>query len=140
MADVTIGDKVYRTGKMDAKTQFHVVRRLLPLVSSITSIDREKITAETMVQAIAEAIAKLSDQEVDYVLNRALSVCSRLEGGNAWMPVWNARADRLQYEDIDLSAMMQLTVAVLQENLGGFFPDLQQTMGTEPFRPNAPLN
>jgi hypothetical protein len=139
MTELAIEDKTYRTGKLDAKTQFHIVRRLLPLVSSIGTLSADRLDMTNMVTAFADAISKLSDEDCDYVLAKALSVCQRKEG-QAWAPVWNRSADRMQYDDIDLVVMMQLTVAVLQENLGGFFPALPIPSPDEQPRPSAPLN
>ena len=151
MAEVTIGGNNYRTGKMDAMTQFHVVRRLLPIISSLTNAtqdtagtqstsgaaevngadgaagtpvtNRAAPSMEQFLQALVNALAKLSDEDCEFIIAKCLTTCRRQQGAG-WSIVWNVAAKRPQYEDIDLGAMMNLTTETLQENLAGFMPAL----------------
>lgn len=138
MAELTINEQVYRTGRMTAKVQFHVVRRLLPLVSSIGELSSEADTGNVL-KVLAEAVYKLSDDDCDYILERCLSVCHRKQGDN-WVLVWNQQAKQPQFSDIDMPAMLQLTIATLQENLTSFFPNPGGNFQLGSLPLNAPLN
>jgi hypothetical protein len=143
--DLEIDGVEYRTGKMNAKLQFHIARRLAPIIARIGSVSvppapvangngqdhsegtepsQEDTTALVAQQvpilaALAESIASLSDKDCDYVLDTCLSVVMRKQA-DRWMPVWNKAASVPQFADLTLPAMMQLAFAVIQDNLGGF--------------------
>jgi len=132
--EFTIGDVNYRTRhKMDARQQFHVARRIAPLISQIAAVGPALAVAlsannpqamEALAEPIAKALASMSDEECDYVLDRCLALVQRQSGGNGaslWTDVWNARAGRMQFDDIQLPEMIQIATEVLRENLMGFF-------------------
>jgi hypothetical protein len=121
MSDIEVNGNVYRIGRMDARKQFHVSRRLAPLLAGLGgAISGKKADAAATFQPIAEALAQMSDEDTDYILDNCLAVVSRQQG-NQFAPVM-ARGGSMMFEDIDLPTMMQLTIAVIRENLGGFFP------------------
>lgn len=125
MSDIEVNSNTYRIGKMDTRKQFHVSRRLAPLLAGIGgaiagSMAGDGSALAATFQPIAEALSKMSDEDTDYVLDNCLAVVSRLQG-NQFAPVM-ARGGALMFDDIDLPSMMQLAVAVIRENLGGFFP------------------
>jgi Phage tail assembly chaperone protein, TAC len=149
MHEFKIGEHTYRANKLNARQQFHVGRRIAPLIGQMFAVgpvisgiaaarrateeeggenlddalDTARAT-EAMLVPFTKALAGLSDADCDYVLDRCLGVVQRLSGANgagAWGDVFNARANRIQYEDIDLMQMMQITAEVLMDNLGGFF-------------------
>lgn len=120
MSDIEINGNLYRIGHMDARKQFHVSRRLAPLLAGLGSAlaDKKSDLAATF-QPIAEALSKMSNEDMDYVLDNCLAVVSRQQG-NQFAPVMS-RGGGMMFEDIDLPTMMQLAIAVIRENLGGFF-------------------
>jgi len=143
MAEVFIDGNNYRTGKLNAMTQFHVVRRLLPVVSAFGDIPNDPKTGKPdetqFLPAMIKAVSHLSDDDCEFVIAKCLQVCLRQQGQN-WSPVWNMTVNRLQFEDIDMTGMLNLTAATLGENLAGFFPALPQSSTAEASQPNAPLN
>lgn len=137
--ELPIEGETYRIGKLDAFKQFHITRRLAPILFALgqgmSSLAPEKqVTegAEQVVQAgaeeaifkafrpIADVLAKMSDEDTEYVLAQCLNVCSKQQG-SGWAPV--RVAGRLMFEDMSMQVMMRLTVATIQENLGNFFRD-----------------
>lgn len=124
MSDIEFKGQHYRIGRMDARTQFHVSRRLAPLYASIgqavTSEQEGKNSLSAMFGPIAEALSRMSDEDTDYVLDHCLAVVTRQQG-TQFAPV-AARGGALMFDDIDMPTMMQLAIAVIQENIGGFFP------------------
>lgn len=127
MAERTIEGTRYRSGTMNAMTQFRVAKRLLPILGPLMKAAKAGQSGEEggleVFMAAAEAIADLPDSDTDYILAQCLAVVSR-ESGPGWADIWNRQADRLAYDDISLPAMLQLAGMVIMENLGGFFPAL----------------
>lgn len=133
--DVPINGHNYRTGKLDAFKQFHIARRLAPalwalgkaaaLLPGTGTADKKNLSDGDMLMALgpmADVIAKMSDADSEYVLNSCLDVCQREQPGGGWARIRTPGAG-LQFEDIDISALMKLTVTVIRENLGNFFPE-----------------
>lgn len=135
---MTINGHNYDIGKLNAKQQFHVVRRLSPLLSKATDIlqSAQKLSAtatptdEESLQVLGsagEALAALPEQDVDYIIGACLSLARRQsQGGTGWCPLTTAGGD-LMFNDMPMPEMMQLVFAVLRESLGGFFNALPQT-------------
>lgn len=125
MADFEIDGHSYRSGQMPAKTQFHVLRRLAPVLSSLK--DLSGLTggnAETMAASlgpITEAIAKLSDADTEYVLDACLEVTERQQGAG-WAKVQTKGARRPMFDDINFAVMLKIAMAVMQDNFSSFFP------------------
>lgn len=127
--ELEINEKTYKIGKLTAMQQFHIARRLAPALwalgaaangaESITSLNDSSIFGA--LGPVAEAISKMSDEDVNYVIQSCLGVVSRQEP-KGWARV-QASNGHLMFEDIDMATMMQITFAVIKENLGNFFPD-----------------
>lgn len=133
MAEFEVNGALYRAGKMDAFRQFHVARRLAPVVGSLGSLSQAARNPVEALAPVAQAIAGLSDADCEYVLGTCLGVVQRQQG-NAWANIWNASAKRPMFEDIDLPAMLQIAMHVLQDTLGGFFlvPPSASSGGDQP--------
>jgi hypothetical protein len=151
VADFTIGEHRYRSGRLDLFRQVHVVRRLAPVMgplvrfAELTTVEPSADPNETLerqmeiVVPFFEAFAKMPDEDVNYVLSTCLAVVSRLQGGNGqgpqlWTDVWNTAARRLMFDDIDLPVAMQICWNVIQDNLAGF----SLTRQMQPDAPNMP--
>lgn len=131
--DIKLGEHNYRTGRLTPRQQLHIARRLAPVLGGLAKealgLTEAKMDAMSEAQLIgsiagpvAEGLAKMKQDDVDYVLDTCLSVVHRLEAEGKSMPVMNPGTRQMQYEDIDLPGMMRLCVSVVQENLGSFFP------------------
>lgn len=127
---IKLGEHHYFIGNLDAMRQFHVARRLLPILAAVglnpetlSASVNQPISMEVILGPVTEIIAKMSNEDAEYVINTCLSVVSReiSEGkANAVMP----HPGSLMYQDINMPVMMQLVVEVVKENLGGFFGGL----------------
>jgi hypothetical protein len=113
--DFSINGSEYRSGKLDAKKQFHLARRLGPVLAKLPGVAESEIFS-----AVAEEIAGMSDENCDYILDTCMSVVKRQQG-DAWAPIFNARAGVMQFDDIDMATMLQIARHVIEENLAGFF-------------------
>lgn len=129
--DKLIDGMSYRFGQLTPMTQFHVARRLAPVLMSVgTSIDavfqamdaEQGVGPETLqaVSPIVEAISKLSDQDSEYVIKACLSVVSVAQQGG-YAPVLNQATGQLMFSTIRMPTMLKLVYEVAQKDLGDFF-------------------
>lgn len=130
----TVAGNSYKARKMPAMTQFHVARRLAPILGALMeavpasamdgkTVDLAKIDGLKMMEPIAQVISTMSDADSEYILNACLEACDRQQPGDAgWGPVKAKGSKAPQYSDIDMPAMLQIAWKVIQENLGAFFP------------------
>jgi|SRR5581483_4911794 len=126
-----IGGKTYQIGKMPVKTQYHVMRRILPAAMALPellgALDRFKDKADATgfvasVVPFAKALSSMSDQDSEFVIDACLRVCKREENGRPF-PLTAANGS-LMYQDLTLAGIIALTVEVLRENLSSFFPEV----------------
>lgn len=134
--ELTLGSAEYSTRKLSAIQQFHVARRLAPLLwalgeglvqalssgKSEISVDGVDANGLFALKNVADMVAQMSDADSEYVLNTCLSVVRRKQSGG-WANI-QASGGGLMFDDIDLQTMMQLAVTVIKENLGNFFDAL----------------
>lgn len=139
---VEIGGNTYSIGSMPAMTQFHVMRKLGPVLPGIVPVlaqaaaalpqadgqeDGGAMTTVDGVAAIAMAalplldgLAAMADADAEYVINHCLSAVMRRDaGGKSWSAV--SRDGVTMFDDIDLMTSMQIVWAVLRENYTSFF-------------------
>lgn len=135
-----VGGVTYRAGKLDAVRQFHVVRRLTPILGCLQGADMKGLmdgdpeVLAGLLGPVSDAVAGMPDADVDYVLAACLGACQREEAsGLGWSAVWNKAAGRPQYDDLTMPDMLQLVGRVVAANLAGF------TSGTRPTSPAGPV-
>jgi hypothetical protein len=140
MAEIELNGIQYRTGqKISAMDQFHVFRKLSPVMSGMgetfNQMPRTHPATEAGVteadspppagfwQALrpgAQALADMSKEDSEFVLYTCLRNTMRDNGAGGWARVM-ADNGAMMFEDIDAWTMLQLTWAVIQDNLGSFF-------------------
>lgn len=141
---VEIGGNTYSIGSMPAMTQFHVMRKLGPVLPGIVPVLAQAAaalpqadgqedggaSAMTTVDGVAaiamaarpllDGLAAMADADAEYVINHCLSAVMRRDaGGKSWSAVH--RDGVTMFDDIDLMTSMHLVWAVLRENYTGFF-------------------
>ena len=134
MAEFETGGFVYRTDKMPAREQLHLLRGLGPLLGPMVqmalaqtaSSDANPVERQlAFMVPFFEAFAHMGKEEVDNLVNKCFTVTHRREGtngANVWGPsLWSSVGGRDQYDNIDLNSLMMICWTVIQENLGGFF-------------------
>ena len=142
MVELEIGGNTYRINSMPAMTQFHVMRKLGPVLPGIVPVlaqaaaalpqvdgqeDGGAMTTVDGVAAIAMAarplldgLAAMADADAEYVINHCLEAVMRRDaGGKSWSAAH--RDGVTMFDDIDLMTSMQIVWAVLRENYTGFF-------------------
>lgn len=124
----TINGITFSFGRLSPMKQFHIARRLAPLLSGAMKAlkqakdeGREEESAFSVVlPSIAEVISRMTDEDSEYVVTTCLSVCKRQTDQKTWAPVV-ANNGQMMYNDMTLDVMIGLTVAVIKENMGSFF-------------------
>lgn len=146
--EVMIADQLYSIRKMSAMQQFHVSRRIAPIIPLLMPVltrflqqgkpagdDLEMIAAA--LQPLADGLAAMSDAESEYVIATCLEVVQRKQP-TGWASIWSASAKRPMFDDIDLGVMLQLVVRVIMDNLGPFISGLLTNLSSSPQDREAP--
>jgi len=122
MHEFTVGDHDYRASKMDALTQFHVLRRLSPVIGALKDLAGGDVAQKLdALGPIAEVVSRIPDDDVEYVLGHCLATVQRKKDGDTgWAPIWNAAAKRAMFEDIDMVAMLSISGHVVMNAIGPF--------------------
>jgi hypothetical protein len=133
MVEFELSGNTYRAGKMDAFKQFHVSRKIAPIVPTLIPIfvrlsKDKKLTEDLgafseLLGPFAEGLAGMSDADSEYIIATCLAVVSRESNGN-WAAVWNKGANSCMFDDMDLGVMMQIVIKVVQDSLGPFIQGL----------------
>lgn len=127
--DIEVNGQRYRVGKLDAMKQFHVSRRLGPLLAtmgislSVLGKGAEEFDLNEflpLLEPITKMMAEMSDEDADYIIFTCLSVVTRLQGGRP-APVSSGR--QLMFHDIEMPTLLRLTVEVLKGNLANFLKE-----------------
>jgi hypothetical protein len=118
--DFQVGEHTYRAGRLIARTQFHVVRRLGTVVSAFGAVlpFLKGSAPIAVVEPLLKAIGEMKEEDADYVLSKCLAVVQRVTPEGAF-PI-QAGNDRLTYEDISMPEMVQIVWHVLESNLKSF--------------------
>lgn len=129
--EIEVGGNMYQLGRLDAMKQFHVSRRLVPVLASFSELGeafKAKDGDESMNIAallpLGEAIAKLSDADAEYIIKTCLGVVKRLDKTSDRYTALMVR-DQFAYQDLSMVEMVRLTGEVVMENMGDFFSGLQ---------------
>lgn len=138
MSKFSCGKFNYQAGVINARSQFHIVRRmtpflngLVPLLSGLKTLDEVKAmdpaTALKSMPAFTEILAKMDDETADYVIFGLLSVVTREQPeGLGWAQVSNGKS--LMFMDISMPEMLTLAGRALAANLGDFFVVLNSAL------------
>jgi len=142
----------YKAEKLPAMQQFHVSRKVGPLVPPLVPIFLEvarsgileiqtpaeegegKKTLEVpklnldrlamLFQPFMDGLAAMKDEDAEYVLATCLLTVRR-RVGDAWQPVWNARAKMPMFDDLnDVGQLWPIAMHVLKDSLGPFINGL----------------
>jgi hypothetical protein len=136
-----IGNRSFKLMKIDAFKQFHLVRRmapilaeLIPAMAEISKVQKKKKSNSEeekfdqlakFLSPVITGISKLSDEDSDKVLMGLLEAVEmkQAEFGNWARLVSNGN---LMFQDLDLATMLQCAGRAFMYNLQGFFSALPQ--------------
>jgi len=141
--EFTIDGINYKAGKLNAFQQFHVSRKIAPIIPTLIPVfiviskkgDLKDLSAMAeLLQPFADGLSNLSDESAEYVLGTCLSVVKRQDGEH-WSAVWNQNLRRCMYDDIDLGIMIKICIKIIQDSLGGFISGLATIQQASPMTP-----
>ncbi len=124
----------YSIGKLSAKQQFHVSRRIAPIVptlipvfvrlaAGVRGITEDPGGMADVLQPLADGLAAMKDEDADYVLDTCMQAVQRKQE-HGWTAIWSASQRVPMFQDIDLSVMLPLAVRVIVASLGPFIQGL----------------
>jgi len=141
MADnsFSIGDRAFKVSKINAMKQYHIVRRIAPILSEMLPAmkDIAKIKSSTEMSQddqldqaakiagpIMMGLSKLSDKDSEFVLYALLSAVEirQAEGNYAFI----VRDSMLMFENLELPILLQAAGRSFMYNMAGFFDVLQR--------------
>ena len=122
MSELLVNGKTFILhGRLDAFTQLHVARKLGPSIPIIEGlIGLENAGKDKNILTVL-MLSHISDNDTEYVMRKCLALVYRKQGETMKPAPIQAPDGALVFDDITLSEMLQLTVAVIDENLGTFF-------------------
>lgn len=135
-----VAGREYEVGLMTPREQFHVMRRLAPLLGTsgeaiFALLDKERDKAEVMktmamtIGPLAEALAYMPDEMINYILDTCLChVKQQNPDHGTWHPIYvrspgSTMAMRMM-QDVDALTELKLCSEVIKVNLSGFFAQL----------------
>lgn len=139
--EFTIGGRRYRAEPMDVIAAQHVERRVKPLLVAVlpaimAALPNGKmepgallnLDMSTMAGALgqpAELLAKMPDDQFEYIQSKCLSRVRREKPGDTgWAAIWNAQAGRMLFDDIEAHEVQAIVMTVLVAELGPFIRGL----------------
>lgn len=158
-ATIEINGNTYRINRLPAMTQFHVLRKLAPVLPTIAPVistvamvapSGERIASEAendkapsalmgeiellamACRPLADALADLPDNSAEYVIDAAMS-CVLRKDGKGFSSAWEPSSHQPMYDDIDTLAILALTWHSLKFSLSPFWKGI----ATNPFRDQA---
>lgn len=150
MITVQVAGVQYRVGRMNAMSQFHVGRRVAPLLfalgaAGVGMLGKEPPSGEDgdglkafvpMIAPVAQVLSQMTDTESEYVIAECLQVVEREVSSGRWGPMVSTDAGarlahRMLFSDVDMRIMLRLVLESLKENLGDFWRGLESEAAHE---------
>ena len=119
MKTILIEGNTYQIGILNAFEQLKVARRLTAVSTLIQAMTSDKNKGKDMTFLVLLMLGELTDADSDFVVHKCLSVIKR-QSGESYAKLTATSGD-LMFQDIGMKAMIDLTTAVIVENLGDFF-------------------
>lgn len=138
--DFQIGGRSFKLNKIDAFKQFHIVRRIAPILGDLVPALKTAGSLSDLrsIEALSESekldmvakfagpvlsgLSNLSDADADLVLFGLLSSVEVQQVAGNWAKV--ASGTMLMIQDMELPILLQLAGRAFVFNLGGFFAAL----------------
>src|SRR5690348_10037426 len=113
-----IGEHHYRIGRLNARQQFDVARRLSFVLVQLGGEKNPefKPTAENFARIILVTTGSVPQSDMDTALNICLSAVTRQMGGDRGYAAVVAGNGAMMFEDIDMSAMLQIVWHVIDQH------------------------
>lgn len=134
-----IGDRNFKVSKINAMKQYHIVRRIAPILSEMIpamkqiakqnteglSEDEKLEQAAQIAMPIMNGISKLSDKDSEFVLYSLLAAVEIQQAEGNWARIVNG--DMLMFDNLELPVLLQAAGRSFMFNMTGFFGVLQRS-------------
>lgn len=135
--DFEIGGRKFKLNKIDAFKQFHIVRRIAPILSEMLPAmksqsklkgfeslgeDEKLDVISKFVSPIMMGLSKLSDADADLVLKGLLEAVEVQQQAGNWARI--VSGGMVMVQDFELPQLMQIAGRAFMFNLSGFFSAL----------------
>lgn len=139
--DFVIESRPFRAERLNAKQQFHLSRKLAPLLPALAPLimklaaaaaEAEKQGLDGLMAAdvmtfmddavpFAEALASMKDTDADAIFEMTLTSVKTETAPNVWMPLWIMGATATPVIELnDFAKLLPIILKVLTLNLGNF--------------------
>lgn len=129
----------FKISKINAMKQFHIVRRIGPILSRMTpamqkiaKANESGMSEDDKLQQFVEfaapimdGLSELSDKDSEFVLNSLLSAVEIQQSGGNWAKL--VIDNNLMFSSLELPILLQAAGRAFMYNMTGFFGVLQQT-------------
>lgn len=138
--DFEIGTRKFKLNKIDAFKQFHIARRVAPLLGEMvplfSEVAKNQKNSDSMgesekfdqfakfVPPIMNGLSRLSDEDANKVLYGLLSSVEVKQSSGNWAKV--ATDTMLMMSDLELPILLNIAGRAFMFNIGGFFSALPQ--------------
>lgn len=133
-----IGDRQFKVSKINAMRQYHIVRRIAPILGDMLpamkevskkksenlSEDQKLEQAADIFAPIMHGISKLSDKDSEFVLYGLLAAVEMKQSEGNWAKLSNG--DMLMFDNLELPVLLQAAGRSFMYNMTGFFGVLQR--------------
>jgi hypothetical protein len=161
--EIEIKGNRYSIGRLSAKQQLHVSRRIAPVIPPMipaflklgenlrsqagqdgtSGVDRalnlfggDADGFSSALQPFADALAAMTDADADYVIDNCLTVVQRQQA-SGWARVVTMEGKQYMFADMDMEVILPLVVQVIVANLGPFIQGLLTSLPSSP-EPETP--
>lgn len=126
----------YRIGKLSAFDQFHLSRKIAPLIPPLIPVFVQLSKTGGLVdnftqlpallQPFADGLSTMSDTAAEAILNTCLGVLSRkADVGELYIKIWHKDKKVFMFEDLNsMESTIPLVIRVIQDSLGPFIQGL----------------
>jgi hypothetical protein len=143
--DFEIGGYNYRVEKLNAIAQFHLSRKIAPLIPALAPVivkyfevgkgdllGAKILQVAELAEPFAVALAEMTDEAAEQILMMALSkVQVQTDASkNVWMPLWNPAAKMASVLELnDFGHLLPVAIKAILFNLGNFIDGLLTRRG-----------
>lgn len=133
----------YRINKLDTIKQWHLSRKVSPLIPPLIPVFMKIARAGGLMNDIegigellgpfAEGISTMSDEHSEYVFNTCLGAVQRFNGVDSkWLRIWVPESRMSMFPELnDISKAIPIVVKVIWDALGPFINGLLTAQQTE---------
>lgn len=136
MIEFEVGGCKYQARNMLPFDQLVVAKRLMPVLKNIVTPELIKaalasengkesalaaIDVGKILPTLADAFYGLSDDDMEVIMNKTLTVVNRAGKGGAYSPLMSSSGGSCMYDDVKLSHMLQIAWKVVEGQIGDFF-------------------